>query len=34
MDMFLIYFNSFAALTDPLDFAMLFGGFLIRTFLG
>lgn len=34
MDTFLSYFNGFAALTDPLNFAMLVGGFLIGTFFG
>ena len=34
MDTFLSYFNGFAALTDPLNFAMLVGGFLVGTFFG
>ena len=34
MDTFLSYFHGFATLTDPLNFAMLVGGFLIGTFFG
>ena len=34
MDTFLNYFGGFAALLDPLNFAVLIGGFLIGTFFG
>ncbi|MTH79422.1 tripartite tricarboxylate transporter permease [Paracoccus aestuariivivens] len=34
MDTFLSYFNGFSALLDPLNFAVMIGGFLVGTFFG